>query len=106
MSLILSVALLAQTWCAEGATITGYVRSEFSPRTFDGTSIYTPEPIAAASWSIPIGSYVSVDGLGTYRVADRGMLGPFHIDIAVWDRATAYALTSVRRVCVVPPEDL
>lgn len=103
MGLILSIAMLAQTWCAEGAAITGYVRSEFSPQTFDGTSIYTEEPIAAASWSIPIDSVVDVDGLGAYRVADRGRLGRLHIDIAVWDRAAAYALTSVRRICVAPP---
>lgn len=103
MSLILSIAMLAQSWCAEAATITGYVRTDHSPRTFDGTSIYTDERIAAASWSIPIDSVVDVDGLGAYRVADRGRLGPLHIDIAVWDRPTAYAITGARRICVFPP---
>lgn len=92
------------SWC-QLARITGYVRTEFSSRTYDGTSIYTDEAIAAASWNIPIDSYVWVDGAGTYRVADRGSgLGSSgHVDIAVWDRATAYALTSWRQICVTPP---
>lgn len=91
-------------WC-QLARITGYVRTEFSPRTYDGTSIYTNEAIAAASWNIPINSYVWVEGAGTYRVADRGGgLGySGHIDIATWTRAEAYALTSWRQICVAPP---
>lgn len=85
------------------ARITGYVRTEFSPWTADGTSVYTDEPIAAASNWIPFDSYVIVDGLGTFRVADRGYLGPAHIDVAVWSYAEAYAITSVRNVCVNYP---
>ena len=86
-------------------TVTAYVRGEHSPWTYDGTPIWTDEPIAAASWDIPLGSYVDVDGLGSYRVADRGSgLGSAGwIDIAVWDRQTAFSLTSRRVVCVSPP---
>lgn len=93
----------AASWC-QPMHITGYVRSEGSPWTYDGTPIATPEPIAAASWNIPIGSSVSVEGVGTFRIADRGMLGSSGwVDIAVWSRAEAYQLTGVRTVCVVPP---
>jgi 3D (Asp-Asp-Asp) domain-containing protein len=84
--------------------LTGYVRTEFSARTFDGTSIYTEEPIVAASWDIPLGAYVEIDGLGVYRVADRGRLGSNGwIDVAVWTRSEAYALTGWRQVCVLDP---
>jgi hypothetical protein len=82
------------------ATITGYVRGAGNPRTADGTSIWTEEPIAAASYDIPIDSYVEVEGVGTFRVADRGMLSPTHIDVAVMSVGEARALTSVRRVCI------
>jgi 3D (Asp-Asp-Asp) domain-containing protein len=86
--------------------LTGYVRTEFSARTFDGTSIYTEEPIVAASWDIPLGAYVEIDGLGVYRVADRGRLGSNGwIDVAVWTRSEAYALTGWRQVCVRDPLD-
>jgi hypothetical protein len=106
--LMLSAALLSMlahpkparaAYCFD-AQITGFVRGHGNPTTFDGTSIFTREPIVAASWSIPIDSMVDVDGLGRYRVADRGMLGPAHIDVAVWSRAEAYAITSIRNVCV------
>ena len=89
-------------WCYDGTT-TGYVRTDHSSRTFDGTSIYTPEPIAAAGWDIPIDSTVDVEGLGSYRVADRGRLGPGHVDIAVWTRSEALEITGVRHICVTPP---
>lgn len=93
----------AASYCREMRT-TGYVRSEFSSYTFDGTPIWTDEPIAAASWDIPIGAYVSVDGWGTYRVADRGLLGSAGwIDVAVWTRSEAFALTGIRTVCVTLP---
>jgi 3D (Asp-Asp-Asp) domain-containing protein len=73
-----------------------------SAHTYDGTSIWTDEPIAAASWNIPMGSYVEVEGVGTYRVADRGMLGSSGwVDIAVYSHAEALALTDVRTVCVL-----
>jgi len=105
MTSVIGAALLLTTaWCQE-SRVTGYVRSEYGPYTSDGTPIYTDEPIAAASWNIPIDSTVVVDGLGTYRIADRGTLGSSGwVDIATWSRAEAYELTSVRTVCVYPPE--
>ena len=112
MSVIAGALLIAMTtlglpeasWC-QSARVTGYVRTEYSRWTFDGTDILSDEPIAAASWNIPIGSYVDVADYGTVRIADRGMLGSAgHIDIAVWSRAEAFALTSVREICVRPSE--
>lgn len=86
------------------AFVTGYVRSEYGPYTYDGTHIMTAEPIAAASWDLPINSMVSVEGLGTYRIADRGLLGSAGwIDVAVWSRAEAYAITGNKVICVTPP---
>ena len=84
------------------ARVTGYVRGEGSPWTYDGTSIWE-EGIAAAGWNIRLGSMVWVDGLGTFRVADRGMLGPDHIDIAVYTRREAFAITGWRAACLTPP---
>lgn len=92
----------ATTTCGPHWT-TGYVRSEYGPYTFDGTPISTDEPIAAAGWDIPIDSEVWVEGLGTYRVADRGHLAPGQIDVAVWSRAEAYQATGLRQACVSPP---
>jgi len=105
MSAVLGAALLlTASWCAP-MNVTGYVRSEYGPRTCDGTDILADEPIAAASWNIPIDSVVSVEGLGSFRVADRGMLGSSGwIDIATWSRQEASALTSTRTVCIYPPE--
>jgi 3D (Asp-Asp-Asp) domain-containing protein len=95
--------IVVRDWCGT-ARITGYSRFDFSPRTADGTSIYTDEAIAAASYDIPLGSYVEVDGLGTYRIADRGNFPTATwIDIATWSRQEAYQLTSVRRICVYQP---
>jgi hypothetical protein len=89
-----------------GVMVTGYVRTEFSAHTYDGTSIYTDEPIAAASWDIPIGQHVVIKGLGRYRVADRGMLGSDGwVDVAVWSRSEAYAITGRREACIVDPGD-
>jgi 3D (Asp-Asp-Asp) domain-containing protein len=98
-------SLLAEpspSYCYE-ALVTGYVRTDHSSRTFDGTDISTSEAIAAAGWDIPIDSIVSVAGVGTFRVADRGRLAPGQIDVAVWDRPTAYSITGWRDVCVTPP---
>jgi 3D (Asp-Asp-Asp) domain-containing protein len=87
--------------------LTGYVRTDFSSRTYDGTSIYTREAIAAASWEIPINSIVHVKDVGSFRVADRGRLGSDGwIDIAVWTRPEAYALTGTRTVCVQLPGEV
>jgi len=99
IALIIGTAML---WCQE-ARVTGYVRTEFSSYTYDGTHIMTDEPIVAASWNIPIDSYVWIEGLGTYRVADRGHLGSSGwIDIPVWSRQEAYSLTGYRTICIHP----
>lgn len=97
--------LLAAGWCQDGVRITGYVRTDHGTHTYDGTPIWTDEPIAAGSWNIPIDSRVCIDELGCYRIADRGSgLGSAGwVDIAVWSHAEAYALTSTRSVCVYPP---
>jgi 3D (Asp-Asp-Asp) domain-containing protein len=78
--------------------ITGYAVGDYPGLTYDGTSttqaIARGEKIAAASWDIPIGTRLRVQGLDySYRVADRGMLGSSGwIDVLVKDRATAYKL--------------
>lgn len=92
-----------QRYC-QTARITGYVKSEYGPRTYDGTSIWTDEPIAAASWDIPIDSTVWIEDLGTFRIADRGMLGAAGwIDVAVDSRDEAYSITGTRLICVTQP---
>lgn len=116
MTAIISAALIAFTslapadaaWCGP-ARLTGYVRSDYGPsaKTFDGTSIHTDEPIVAASWDVRMGSLALIEGLGVFRVADRGMLGngtpmPW-VDVAVWSRAEAFRLTGVRHVCFRRP---
>lgn len=78
---------------SEPYLITGYVRTEFSDYTADGTSVYTDEAIAAGSYNLPLGAYVWVEGVGAYRIADRGHLGRRHIDVAVWSRAEAFEIT-------------
>jgi 3D (Asp-Asp-Asp) domain-containing protein len=93
-------------WCGQ-TRISGYVRTDFSGFTYDGTPITTPERIVAASWDVRMGSLADIQGLGTFRVADRGHLGngvpmPW-VDVAVWTRAEAYALTGIRRVCFRRP---
>ena len=93
----------AAAYCYQG-WVTGYSRVEHGRYTYDGTPISTNEAIVAAGWDIPIDSYVKVEGLpGRYRVADRGRLAPGQIDVAVWSRADAYAITGFREVCVTPP---
>lgn len=87
--------------------ITGYTRYGGNAHTFDGTPVSNGEKVVAASWDIPIGTLVRIEGLApVYRVADRGMLGPRHFDVMVEDVATAYALEAwteggYARVCVV-----
>jgi hypothetical protein len=64
--------------------------------------VWTSEPIVAASWNVPINSMVRVQGLGTYRVADRGgKLARRHIDVLVNSKAEAFSITGYRRVCVL-----
>lgn len=89
------------------ARITGYNRYTGNNFTYDGTPIMNGEPVVAASWDVPIDSIVEVEGVGTFRTADRGMLGngnPLtHIDVAVDSDVEAFALTSTRIVCITPP---
>ena len=106
---LLVVGLLGPTeapWCGN-VKLTAYVRTEFSPWTYDGTDVRTEEKIVAASWDVKMGSLADIDGLGTFRVADRGHLGNgvphTWVDVAVWSRAEAYALTGFRRVCFRRP---
>lgn len=114
MTTIISAALIAFTslapseaaWCGP-TKITAYVRTEYGPYTYDGTPILSDEPIVAASWDVRMGSMAQIEGLGVFRVADRGMLGngqplPW-VDVAVWDRAEAFSLTGVRHVCFRRP---
>ena len=93
----------AGPWCGP-AHVTGYVRGTGNPHTADGTSIYTGEPIVAASYDVAMGATVEIEGVGTFRVADRGMLGNGHpvtnIDVAVWTHSEAYALTGEYQICV------
>lgn len=101
-----SLGVNSAPWCGP-ARITAYVRTEYGPYTYDGTPVLTPEPIAAASWDVRLGTIAEIEGVGSFRIADRGHLGngtpmPW-VDVAVWDRPTAYALTSVRRVCFRRP---
>jgi 3D (Asp-Asp-Asp) domain-containing protein len=89
------------------AMITGYNRLSpyMNPTTIDGTSITTPEPIVAASPDVPLQSTVEIDGLGTFRVADRGSGVRWrHIDVAVWSSAEAYQLTGTRQICWRDPD--
>lgn len=89
-------------WCGP-TRITGYVRTDGNAHTYDGTPIWTNEPIVAASWDVLIGSVAEIDGLGSFRVADRGMLGNGNpmpwVDVAVWTRREALDLTGVRHAC-------
>jgi 3D (Asp-Asp-Asp) domain-containing protein len=92
----------AQAASCEMYRITGYVRGKGNPRTYDGTSVWTKEPIVAASWNVPINSVIQVRGLGAFRVADRGgKLGKRHIDVLVNSKAEAYSITGWRPVCVL-----
>lgn len=94
-----------EPWCGK-VKVTGYVRTDGNAHTYDGTPIYTDEPIVAASWDVDMGSIATITGLGTYRVADRGMLGNGHpltwLDVAVWTRSEAYALTGTYDACFTP----
>jgi len=92
-------------WCGQ-TKVTGYMRA-IGGYTYDGTPTWTSEPIVAASWDVRMGSLAEIQGLGMFRVADRGMLGngepmPW-VDVAVWTLDEAYALTGIRRVCFRRP---
>lgn len=105
--LIGALLLVQQGWCQDMRT-TGYVRTEHGTHTYDGTSIYTDEPIAAASWDIPLGWYAVISEVGVYRIADRGggLGNQGWIDVAVWSRQEALAITGQRAVCIYPPGEV
>jgi hypothetical protein len=108
-ALLLGLATLGPAeapWCGP-TKLTAYVRTDYGPYTFDGTPIGTAEKIAAASWDVRLGALADIPDYGTVRIADRGMLGsgspmPW-VDVAVWSRSEAFALTSVRHVCFRRP---
>jgi 3D (Asp-Asp-Asp) domain-containing protein len=81
--LVLIAVLLACTWSTaqaaptdgcQTATVTAY-----SQQQYPGTGADTTYPVvgvtAAASTNIPLGTLVTVQGVGTYRITDRGQLG-------------------------------
>jgi 3D (Asp-Asp-Asp) domain-containing protein len=82
--------------------VTGYVKGADSPWTADHTSIWTEEPIAAAQNWVPFNAYVWIDGLGSYRIADRGGLAAAGVDfdLSVWTYREAYALTGYHFGCL------
>lgn len=87
--------------------ITWYSAEDYPGWTRDGTTttvgaLNRGEPIAAASYNVPLGAYVQVIGEGVYRVADRGSgLSAKHIDILTRTHAKAIENGSVlRTVCL------
>lgn len=91
--------ILAQDNCSR-ATITAYSIEQYPGRTADGT----PTPgnagvIAAASYNYALGTIITVEGLGTYRVADRGHLGANHVDVLM--QTTREALNFGRQTRLV-----
>ncbi len=75
-----TLRVVAQGTCSS-ATITAYSVEQYPGTTTDGTR--TPGNagvIAAASYNYALGTFITVEGLGTYRVADRGHLGANHVD--------------------------
>jgi 3D (Asp-Asp-Asp) domain-containing protein len=114
-SIVAGLALLASVaWPPSDCTlepeayrITGYVRGHGNPWTYDGTSVWSREKIAAGSWNLPLGTVVSVEGLDfLYRIADRGRLFARHVDVLVDSVPEAYALETwvggkFARVCIM-----
>jgi 3D (Asp-Asp-Asp) domain-containing protein len=112
----LVLALLPATEARAGAPVecspyrvTAYASSEYPGWTADGSTttrgaLARGEPIAAASRNVPFNAVVDVDGLGAYRVADRGHLDARHIDVLVGTRDEALEIgSSYRTVCVTVP---
>jgi 3D (Asp-Asp-Asp) domain-containing protein len=78
--------------------VTGYLST--GNLTADGSSTYGNEwTIAAAHYSVPFDTIVTIDGVGVVRVADRGWLGPNDLDVLVSSPAEAYALTGSYVAC-------
>lgn len=78
--------------------LTGYVETGYP--TADGTPTAGQAwSIAAAHASIPFDTLLDVQGVGTLRVADRGLLRPNDLDVLVPTVGDAYALTGEYQVC-------
>lgn len=87
------------------ARATGYSSSQFPGLTLDGTPTQGNEwTIMAAARRYPMGRYYQIVGLGTFRVADRGMLDEHGIDFDILVRTVeeAYAVTGWYEVCPPP----
>ena len=82
--------------------LTGYVKGDphLSNRTADGTSIWSGEWLVAST-TYPFGAVIWIEDLGYFRVADRGDLGPRHLDVLVDSYGQAYQLTGWRQACRV-----
>ncbi len=99
-------ALLAATLLVsqcESYTITSYSIAQFPGTTASGISTQGQAGvIAAGSYNLPFGTLVNIEGVGTYRIEDRGRLGARHIDILL--QTTREALNfgrQTRVVCIV-----
>lgn len=103
---LLAAAITLQT-CAT-FTITAYSVEMFPGRTYSGLSTQGQAGVIAAegrpnSHHFAIGTWIDIDGVGVYRVEDRGggLIGR-HVDILV--QSTREALNfggQSRMVCVV-----
>ncbi len=98
-------SLLASAWCASGVRagtantitmqvlVTGYV-----DRGYTASGIYThPGTCAVDPRVIPLGTYITIDGLWTCHAEDTGgaVIG-YHVDVWVPTTAEAYAITGYR----------
>ena len=90
----------AEESCGE-FRVTGYASEQYPGFTADGTRTLGNEwtIVAVDPAVIPLGSTVWIEGLGEFRAADRGMLGPDDLDILVRTVAEAYAITGTYRAC-------
>lgn len=71
----------AQANCAV-ATVSAYSVEQYPGQTADGTPTQGNAGVIAAGGSnYALGSYVWVEGLGTYRIADRGHLAASQVDV-------------------------
>jgi 3D (Asp-Asp-Asp) domain-containing protein len=81
--------------------VTGYASVEFPGRTADGTPTLGSEwTLLAAHPRIPFNTAVWIEGLGRFRVADRGHLGWDQLDVLVRTRQEALALTGQYTACL------
>jgi len=102
---LLASAWCASGWCASGARagtadtitmqvlVTGYV-----DRGYTASGIYThPGTCAVDPRVIPLGTYITIDGIGTCHAEDTGgaVIG-YHVDVWVPTTAEAYAITGYR----------